>query len=510
MTSNDIHVITTCPFCQSENLTLCEEDGHWWVQCIDCHARGARSESREEAQFGWIATSGNQQLLRLMIDASPSSFVVKDIEGRFVFVNKRFAEFFRREASDIVGYRDEDFIDDPRLAAFFRQTIQSVFDSGEAENLEEAVIDPFNGKTRWFHSHKLLITLGADRKPLALMVTHEITELKQAHQQLMHKERRFLEAMMASGEAIWESDSKSGQIVFSNDRIADILTLPDRQKAFTLEEFRCYVHSEDIEAVDAAFLKLLPQRGEAEFQHRLVATDGRVVWVRNRVQVVERDADNQAVRLIGSIRDVTERKEAEQHLEQIRQQLEQTNSHLENLVEQRTSELVQLNLELQSLARIDSLTGLSNRLAADETLSHEFARMKRGQSCYMVMLADVDHFKSVNDTWGHAVGDKALMHIAGLLRSSLRETDMVARYGGEEFLILLHTDNQASAHQLAEGMRRLVEVTPLATDICVTISVGLAAARETDHSPGDATRRADEKLYEAKAAGRNRVRQARP
>ncbi|MBT13859.1 MAG: hypothetical protein CMI02_17700 [Oceanospirillaceae bacterium] len=148
---------------------------------------------------------------------------------------------------------------------------------------------------------------------------------------------------------------------------------------------------------------------------------------------------------------------------------------------------------------------MANRLAADESIANEFARLKRGQSQYVVMLADIDHFKRINDTWGHAAGDQALMHIASLLSANLRGSDLVARYGGEEFLMIVHTDDLASATLLAEGIRRLIEVTPLSEELAVTMSIGLAQASEHDESATDAVRRADDKLYEAKTSGRNRV-----
>ena len=500
------HITTICPFCQSADLAIRHEgDDHWWVECGDCGARGSRAASREEAQFGWAQTSGNIQLLKMMINASPSAFVVKDSDGRFVFANEQLAKFFHTRVENIIGHRDADFIADPELASFYEQTMSRVLETGEEEIQEEKVPDPFTLQPRWFHSHKVPITLGEDKKPLVLMVTHEITELKQAHEQLIAKERRFLEAMMASGEAIWESDNETQDIVFGNDEIARILGLSPAKTVFTRDEFEGYLHPHDREDSAREFFEVLPARGRTSFQHRMVRADGDIVWVRNRVQVVARDEQGEPFRLIGSLRDITKRKEAELHLQMTRLELEQTNSHLESLVESRTSELVQLNLELQSLARTDSLIGLANRLAADESIANEFARLKRGQSQYVVMLADIDHFKRINDTWGHAAGDQALMHIASLLSANLRGSDLVARYGGEEFLMIVHTDDLASATLLAEGIRRLIEVTPLSEELAVTMSIGLAQASEHDESATDAVRRADDKLYEAKTSGRNRV-----
>ena len=510
MANIDNHVTTICPFCQSNSLVINNGDGFWWAECCACHGRGPRASSREEAQYGWNQVSGNMQLLQMMINQAPSAFVVKDTDGRFVFANSRFADFFGVSIDDMIGKREHDFIKDEKLAEFYHETLSRPLISGQAEVLDEQVIDPFSYKPRWFRSNKVPITLGADKKPMVFMVTHEITELKNAHQELQAKERRFLQAMMASGEAMWESDNETLNIVFGNEEIVNILGLSTPQTVFSREEFESLVHPDDRASFNREVFEILPQQGRTSFQHRLLRKDGGEAWVRNRIQVTERDEQGEPYRFIGSMRDVTKRKLAELELQMTRHELEQTNSRLESLVEQRTSELVELNLELQSLARKDSLTGLANRMAADEYIASEFARLKRGHNPYVVMLADIDHFKSVNDTWGHALGDKALMHVARLLRQNLRSSDLVARYGGEEFLIIIHTDDLEAAHQLAEGIRRLVELTPLNDDVSMTLSMGISAACGKDGSHSDAIARADAKLYEAKSAGRNRVCSAFP
>merc|ERR1712000_267198 len=242
------------------------------------------------------------------------------------FANSRFADFFGVSIDDMIGKREHDFIKDEKLAEFYHETLSRPLISGQAEVLDEQVIDPFSYKPRWFRSNKVPITLGADKKPMVFMVTHEITELKNAHQELQAKERRFLQAMMASGEAMWESDNETLNIVFGNEEIVNILGLSTPQTVFSREVF-----------------EILPQQGRTSFQHRLLREDGGEAWVRNRIQVTERDEQGEPYRFIGSMRDVTKRKLAELELQMTRHELEQTNSRLESLVEQRTSELVELN-----------------------------------------------------------------------------------------------------------------------------------------------------------------------
>ena len=159
-----------------------------------------------------------------------------------------------------------------------------------------------------------------------------------------------------------------------------------------------------------------------------------------------------------------------------------------------------------ALATRDALTGLSNRRQIDLDLEASVGDARRHGSPLCVALADVDHFKSVNDRFGHAVGDEVLMSVAACLAGSLRAGDRVGRLGGEEFLLILPATTMAQASSLAERLRAQLEVLqalPLG-ERPVTVSFGLAAWRG-DESTADLVRRADQALYRAKDAGRNRV-----
>ena len=185
--------------------------------------------------------------------------------------------------------------------------------------------------------------------------------------------------------------------------------------------------------------------------------------------------------------------------------LAQSNVVLEKTVAERTSELMRINEDLHRISRNDALTGLFNRLAAGERLHAEFARMKRSQHRYAVLVMDIDYFKKVNDCFGHEVGDRVLQSVALVLQSALRETDFLARFGGEEFLVLLPDTEFAAASEVAGKLREAVALAPNATGHPVTMSIGLAMAGPDDSDEDDAVRKADKFLYLAKHAGRNRV-----
>ncbi len=156
-------------------------------------------------------------------------------------------------------------------------------------------------------------------------------------------------------------------------------------------------------------------------------------------------------------------------------------------------------------ALVDALTGLWNRAAIVELLVRELARADRDGTDVAVVMGDLDHFKNVNDTYGHAAGDRVLAETAQRLRTVVRAYDAVGRYGGEEFLIVLPKCDLDAAAKQAERLRMEVAAVPIEFEgqqIAVTISLGVAAGR---CAVDELVRAADEALYAAKRAGRNRV-----
>lgn len=165
---------------------------------------------------------------------------------------------------------------------------------------------------------------------------------------------------------------------------------------------------------------------------------------------------------------------------------------------------------LATLAATDSLTNLPNRRRLDQVLRQEWARAKRNARPLSVLMVDVDRFKAFNERHGHQGGDQALRRVAATIQRCIRRpADLAARYGGEEFLIILPETDRQGAHQLAENLRRQIEMQPpYANDVQpVTVSIGVAthAPDCPQHSLDALLRAADEALYQAKHNGRNQV-----
>jgi diguanylate cyclase (GGDEF)-like protein/PAS domain S-box-containing protein len=170
-------------------------------------------------------------------------------------------------------------------------------------------------------------------------------------------------------------------------------------------------------------------------------------------------------------------------------------------------ELIRLNSELERLAKEDPLTGLPNRRFFMDQFEKEYLRAERYGFELALMILDVDHFKMINDTHGHQVGDKVLIALAEAIRNSLRSSDMAGRYGGEEFCIFLpQTDGQQAA-AVAEKLRNAVSKLQFSgeTDFSMTCSIGVTVLHPGKDDITSIIRRADEALYEAKETGRNRV-----
>lgn len=169
--------------------------------------------------------------------------------------------------------------------------------------------------------------------------------------------------------------------------------------------------------------------------------------------------------------------------------------------------LNELKQEFERQASHDSLTQLLNRRGMRERMRYEMKRSARNQQPLSFVIADLDHFKEINDRYGHDTGDIVLVQISQLLRTSVREQDSLARWGGEEFLFLLPETNASQAQQLAEKIRATIEATTLRHDqttIETTMSFGIAEMSDLD-DPQSAIAAADNRLYLAKTQGRNRV-----
>ncbi|HZP91947.1 MAG TPA: diguanylate cyclase [Burkholderiales bacterium] len=172
------------------------------------------------------------------------------------------------------------------------------------------------------------------------------------------------------------------------------------------------------------------------------------------------------------------------------------------------SQLTEQKRELEALSQRDALSGLCSRGYWERRLAEEFSRYRRHRRPVTLLLADLDHFKVINDTHGHVFGDEAIRHVGRLLREQMRQDDIIGRYGGEEFGVILPETSAAEAQQAAERIRRALAAAPITSDpeVRLTASFGIACLshRVSDHHRW--LEQADRALYQAKNDGRNCIR----
>ena len=194
----------------------------------------------------------------------------------------------------------------------------------------------------------------------------------------------------------------------------------------------------------------------------------------------------------------------------IKRQIKELNAHreiLEQEVKERTKDLEQANKKLELISKTDELTGLPNRREMNETIANEMGRSARTHKPFCFIFIDIDHFKNINDTYGHACGDIILKSVAQTIRGLLRKYDVFARYGGEEFLTLLPATDLEGARVVAERFRRQIEkMTVRYADFTIKITITLGVAKFDDRLGADRSIQMDDKaLCQGKEGGRNRV-----
>jgi diguanylate cyclase (GGDEF)-like protein/PAS domain S-box-containing protein len=226
-----------------------------------------------------------------------------------------------------------------------------------------------------------------------------------------------------------------------------------------------------------ADVALMQSGGEQRYEALITRCDGERLFVVFHKAAV-RGLDGEIIGIVGTILDITDRKA--------------------------------LEVKLADLAERDALTGLLNRRAILSYLEALHEDRRKSSQTLCLMMCDVDHFKSINDRYGHGVGDEVLKRVAHVLRSNLRDADRVGRIGGEEFLVVLGTADMDDARQVAERLRHLISQLEMSCDegktsLSVTISIGLTQSQVFDDDWASVVSRADQGLYKAKRSGRDCV-----
>lgn len=307
-------------------------------------------------------------------------------------------------------------------------------------------------------------------------------------------------------DGIWDWNANTGY-VYRNPGWYAMLGYPSHSMANTVLTWESVIHPEDYPRVMAHFEAYINQRNEHYLvEYRCRCHDGSYLWIEDSGYIIAYNEDGSVARMLGAHRNIDANK-------RLVAQLEQRNQSLESQVAERTRELSWVNQQLQrqldenrELAERDALTRIANRYRLEKALQQECERAQRFRQPLSLIAMDLDDFKPINDRFGHARGDAALVRVVDVLRTCLRQQDLLARWGGDEFVIVLPQASLGEALEVAARLRQaMVQVEPVG-DCRLTMSYGVVQWQEGEDQHA-LLARADTALYRAKGNGKNAIAQ---
>ncbi|CUS48069.1 MAG: sensory protein with GGDEF and PAS domains [Idiomarinaceae bacterium HL-53] len=396
----------------------------------------------------------------------------RDKDGQYSF------PYSSKKLKDVYGVNPEavKFSADEVLAAIhpddFEHVAQSIEESAATGNEWQAEYRAvINGKSQWLQGHAMP-EKQEDGSVLWFGMIMNIDRLKHAEIEADKARIRLERAQRIARIGHWEAYMTTGELYWS-DVIYEIFGFDKSEIIPSVELFTQCVHPDDIEAVRESERRA-KITGLHDVEHRIVRPDGEVRWVHVLANYSEL-SDHSGI-LTGTVQDITRAK--------------------------------QLELELRKQSTTDSLTQIANRRHFMTVAEQGVERCKRHSKPVSLISLDIDHFKLVNDTYGHAMGDVVLVTLARRVKEQLRSIDQFARIGGEEFAILLEQTSLESALEVAEKLRHTISDLTFAAgnqQFSVTASFGVTSCNSKDKTLSTLMNEADSALYRAKEEGRNRV-----
>jgi len=299
------------------------------------------------------------------------------------------------------------------------------------------------------------------------------TQHKQTEQALIESEECYKRLINAVTAYTYSVEITDGQAISTRHSMGCLPITRYNPEDYEFDPYLWHkmIYPDDKAMVEDSIKEILAGSKVLPIEHRIIRRDDTVIWVRNTM-VPHHDEKGLMNRYDGLIEDITERKLLEE--------------------------------ELKRLAKTDKLTGAYNRTKFKEIIEREIERVKRYNQSLSIIIFDIDHFKKVNDKYGHSVGDYVLKTLADIVRENIRKIDYFIRWGGEEFMIISSETNLKDASALAERIREIIESYMFEDVRKVTVSLGVTEFREND-TEDSLIKRADDAMYEAKKKGRNRV-----
>lgn len=412
-----------------------------------------------------------QEHFEMVFNTIPDATIITDFEdGTLVAYNQAFIETTKFSAAELneESIKIIDFYLDAKERKLLLDKLSC---EGSIENAEISFYGKNGEKLIGLISSRLINIKGV---PHILSVIRDITQLKVIEKKLQKSEELHRLLADNAADVIWTMNL-DGKFTYISPSVKKL-------RGFSVEEVMAQAPEEVLCPGSLIHLQQGLERAIQSVQNNLPfqvfrgeleqpCKDGSTVWTEATVSGIYCE-DGRFVGMLGVTRDISERKIMEE--------------------------------EILRLSITDKLTQSYNRLKLDETLDEQFERSKTKAIPFSIIILDIDHFKLVNDTYGHQVGDRVLIELVAVLTKNVRSDDTVGRWGGEEFLIILPETNLSDGIQVAEKLRNLVAKYQFTTAGQVTISLGVSACLD-DLTPESIVSRADTALYQAKENGRNRV-----
>jgi len=433
----------------------------------------------------------NEQLFQIL-DSLGAYVYLKDKDYRYSYVNQLVAELFHRPSEEIIGLTDEDLFGQETAENLVRNADSLVVNQGKELEAEEVNYIPEQDKYRTYLSVKKPLLDQQGSVEGLIGISTDISRYKEIERQIRLSEQKLNTVLDNVGAHIYIRDLNSN-FLYVNKLTADLFGKQyDEIVGHPLEEVIGPDAAEEFRQLDN---ELFAKQDKVEGVETFPGEDGNLFYYWT-VKVPLYDDEGNINSFIGISSDITAQKKLEV-------ELAESNARLEEKIQ----EITHLQTTLWEQATRDPLTQLHNRRYFNDYARKEISRIKRNHQPMALLMIDADHFKKVNDELGHDMGDQALIHLADIMVSHCRESDIVCRFGGEEFLVMMPGANLDSATARAEEIRKTYQATSpkILAGNESTISAGVALWSSHMTTLEDLTKAADQALYTAKKNGRNRV-----
>lgn len=251
-----------------------------------------------------------EQLLRMVIDEIPNIILMKDWNGCFLMANKALADLYGTTPDEMIGKDDGAFNPNKEQVDFYLENVRNVMRLGKTQIVLEESTNAETGEIHYFQSIKKPLQ-DSNGQPCILVIANDVTDIRNSQKLVEASERSLKYAMEAIGEGLWDWDISAAQ-VSHNKQWCKTLGFDETKIQHPLEDFAALVYVDDKEKVNNALQEALQGKDEYSSQHRMIRKDGQIIWVLDRGKVVERDSEGQALRMVGSFSDITERKKVEE------------------------------------------------------------------------------------------------------------------------------------------------------------------------------------------------------